>query len=928
MAWVHLTAHAEDGVTFSLPQAWLLLLPLGLFLWRYGRRPGPPMVLRWVLLVLGVGALAGPELRLANAGSDVAVVVDRSRSMPLDVDRVAQELVSLVESQRRPGDRVGVITFGREARVESPLSDVGRFGGFTRPVDAEASDLSAALDAAGALIPPERTGRVLVVSDGRATGADARGATRRLAARGIAVDYRQVARPEPALDIAVVSLDVPATVSVREPFQFSAVVQATAAVTGTVRLERDGRVLVKGPFDFKPGPNLLPLRDLLEAPGLVHYRLTVEASGDGVPENDVGLGVLRVEGPPRVLLLTQQPTGTLAKALGATGMNVDVRAPFKLSLDALDGVGVVVLENVDANALGETGLNALADYVDQAGGGLVMTGGRSSFGEGGYRRSPVEPLLPVSLEMREEQRRASVAMSVLMDSSCSMGVQVPDGRTKMELAAEGVTAALTLLNGNDEASIHMVDTEPHEIFPLSPVSDGLPLNKVASGFSGGGGIYVDVALRTARKEILSSDKPTRHVVLFSDAADSEEPGDYQETLAALRAANVTVSVIGLGKPTDPDADLLREVARRGAGRIYFAEDAMSLPRIFSQETLAVARATFVDEPASLEAAPDLPLLGPLPTQGLPQVGGYNLTYLKPRANVALRTLDTNAAPLLALWPHGAGRVVALTAEVDGKYTGGLRDWGALRATLEAMVRWSMASAAPKEDAVVRSERQGNVLRVTLDLPPGAPMPGALPTAVLLSGDGRSGVEKPLHWEDEDRLVAEYPLTGSGTWHPVVKWAGRVLRAPPVTLPYAPEFEPGSAKEGLKLLRALAAVGGGQERLSMTGLFQEAPESEGRVALAPWLVAFALALLLSEVAVRRFLSAPRVRAARARPVKETVTSRPATAPRTEAVKASGGGKTADPTEAPQDKPPEPPKPPPGMDSALEAARARARRRTGR
>ncbi|RKG64285.1 VWA domain-containing protein [Corallococcus sp. CA054B] len=913
-------------MTFTLPQAWLLLLPLGLFLWRYGRRPGPPMVLRWVLLVLGVAALSGPELRLANAGSDVAVVVDRSRSMPLDVDRVAQELISLVESQRRPGDRVGVITFGREARVESPLSESGRFGGFTRPVDAEASDLSAALDAAGALIPPERTGRVLVVSDGRSTGADARGATRRLAARGIAVDYRQVSRPEPALDVAVVSLDVPATVSVREPFQFSAVVQATSAVTGTVRLERDGKVLVKGPYDFKPGPNLLPLRDLLEEPGLVHYRLTVEVPGDGVPENDVGVGVLRVEGPPRVLLLTAQPSGTLSKALAATGMALEVKAPFHLSLEALDGVGVVVLENVDANALGETGLNALADYVDQAGGGLVMTGGRSSFGEGGYRRSPLEPLLPVSLEMREEQRRASVAMSVLMDSSCSMGMQVPDGRTKMELAAEGVTAALTLLNANDEASVHMVDTEPHEIFPLSPVSKGLPFDQVARGFSGGGGIYVGTALRTGSKEILRSEKPTRHVVLFSDAADSEEPGDYQETLAALRAANVTVSVIGLGKPTDPDADLLREVARRGAGRIYFAEDAMSLPRIFSQETLAVARATFVDEPSSLEAAPDLPLLGPLPTTGLPQVGGYNLTYLKPRANVALRTLDTNAAPVLALWPHGAGRTVALTAEVDGRYTGELREWGALRATLEAVVRWAMGRPTPKEEAVVRSERQGNVLRVTLDLPPGEPMPGALPTAVLLAGDGRSGVEKPLHWEDEDRLVVEYPLTGSGTWHPVVKWGGRVLRAPPVALPYAPEFEPGSAKEGLKLLRALAAVGGGQERLSMTGLFAEAPESEGRVALAPWLVAFALAAMLAEVAVRRFLSAPRVRAAREKPVKEASAREPKAAPRTDVQPSATTPKPVQ--EASAEQKPEPPKPPAGVDSALEAARARARRRTGR
>jgi uncharacterized membrane protein len=89
-----------------------------------------------------------------------------------------------------------------------------------------------------------------------------------------------------------------------------------------------------------------------------------------------------------------------------------VRAPFPVTLDALDGVvDTVVLENVDANQLGEPVLHVLASYVEQAGGGLVMTGGRSSFGEGGYRRSPVEPLLPVSLEMREEQRRTALAVT-------------------------------------------------------------------------------------------------------------------------------------------------------------------------------------------------------------------------------------------------------------------------------------------------------------------------------------------------------------------------------------------------------------------------------------------------------------------------------------------------------------------------------------
>ncbi|MFP2964011.1 VWA domain-containing protein, partial [Myxococcus sp. 1LA] len=745
-----------------------------------------------------------------------------------------------------------------------------------------------------------------------------------LAARGLAVDWRHLARPEPPLDVAVVSVDVPAAVSEREPFQFSAVVYASEAVTGTVRLERNGRVLLQGPFDFQPGPNVLPLRDLVEEPGLVRYQLSVAAPGDGVVENDRGVAVLRVEGPPRVLLLTNQSQGTLAQSLSASGLQLDVRTPFRLTLDDLDGVGSVVLENVDANALGEPGLNALAAYVEEAGGGLVMTGGRNSFGEGGFRRSPVEQLLPVSLEMREEQRRASLALSVLMDASCSMGVTVPDGRTKMELAAEGVVAALTLLNPKDEASVHMVDTAPHEIFPLSPVEEGLPLDAVARGFSGGGGIYVGEALRTGREEILRSEKPTRHVLLFSDASDSEEPGDYQRTLAILREKDVTVSVIGLGLPSDPDADLLREVAHRGGGRVYFAEDAMSLPRIFSQETLTVARATFVDEPASLEGAPDLSLLGPLSADGLPQVGGYNLTYLKPRANVALRTLDSNGAPILAMWPRGAGRTVAFTAEVDGPYTGELRTWAALRATLEGMVRWTLAGATPVGDAVVRTERRGHLLRVTLDLPPGEALPGAAPTVVLLPGDGRaSPVERPMRWEDEDRLVAEYPLEGSGTWHPVVRLGAKVLRAPPVTLPYAPEFEPGSAKAGLELLRALAAVGGGVERLSMTGLFKEAPESLGRVALAPWLVAVALAVLLAEVAVRRFLSAPRLRAARASRAVETPGVASPAAPSVQAPR------TAEPPLPERDSATPPAKPAESsVDSALDAARARARRRLDR
>ncbi|MER2561449.1 MAG: VWA domain-containing protein [Myxococcaceae bacterium] len=914
-------------MSFVAPQALLLLVPLGLLLWRTGKLNGPPMWLRGALVVLLVFALAQPEWRLESDGSDLIVVVDRSRSMPPGSLDQATELIHLLENERRTGDRVGVVSFGREVRVESPLSHDARFGGFSQAIDGEASNLATALDAAADLIPEERAGRVLILSDGRSTGLDPRASARRLAARGVPVDVRPLLREDAALDVAITGLEAPANVTQQEPFLLMATVKTNAATEATLTLLRNGKPITQSVRTLPEGATVITFRDLVETPGLVAYQLRVTAKGDGLPENDVGRAVVRVDGPPSVLVLTDRPTGVLVQTLKAAGMNVEARLPFALGMEHLENVGAVVLDDVEASRLSEAGLQVLAQYVREAGGGLVMLGGRHAFGEGGYRKSALEPVLPVSLEVREEQRKASVAISIIMDCSCSMGATVPDGRTKMELAAEGVVGALQLLNDRDEASVHMVDTGDHEIFGLTPVSSGLPLDKVARGFSGGGGIYVGVGLRTAKKEILRSGKPTRHVLLFSDAADSEEPDDYRETLDDLVEQNVTVSVIGMGTKADPDAQLLEEVAARGNGRIYFAEDAMSLPRIFSQETIAVARSSFVDGEIPLVVGPDLAMLGRIPSAGLSSCGGYSLTYLKPNASVGVRTSDENKAPLLAFWPHGLGRAVAFTGEVDGKYTGALSSWSGRRAMLEQAVRWVMPPQATSVDAVARARLTGNDLHVTLDFDPAAPPPSGQATLMLLSGDAKvKPIELPMRWEDEDRQGAHFVLPGTGTWHPVVKLQDRIFRAPPVTLPWVPEFEPAPPREGRNALVAVAKAGSGVERLAMTGLFAEGRQSFARVPLAPVLVSFAVLALVAEVFVRRFLSGPRPK----KRVAQKVAARPSTDSMPVIVASKPSAPRTPPTSPSEPPPPdaEPPPSKPAPKDPLAEARERARKRTQR
>ena len=66
----------------------------------------------------------------------------------------------------------------------------------------------------------------------------------------------------------------------------------------------------------------------------------------------------------------------------------------------------------------------------------------------------------------------------------------------------------------------------------------------------GGGIFTYTALVTAATMVQESKKGTRHIVLFADAADAEEPGDYVRLLETITPLGITVSVIGLGSETD------------------------------------------------------------------------------------------------------------------------------------------------------------------------------------------------------------------------------------------------------------------------------------------------------------------------------------------------------------------------------------------
>jgi Mg-chelatase subunit ChlD len=854
-------------IRFIFPELFLLSIPMGFAYWRWGRAPGITGALRIALLVVLLLAITGPQVNFGGKGIDIIVVADRSRSLPADADARIRELIENLQKNRGPGDRVGLITFGTKPAVESVLSHEARLQGYTKEILPDGSDLNEALHEALNLVQQNRPARILVFSDGEANGASPTSAARRANDLGVPIDHREFPR-ERTGDVAVDSLQLPETVGPREPFQYLVWVYSDREAAGKVTVFRDGEPIArdKSERSFTSGLNRLLFRDLLEEGGLHNYEVRVEVANDPLVENNRGAGVVRVDAGPRLLVLNGDgQEDNLVKALRAGRIPVDVAVAREhaLSAENLDRYRTVVLENVLAADLGRVKMERLAQFVEDLGGGLVVTGGERSFGNGGYFKSPLDDVLPVSMEMREEHRKTRLAMAIALDRSGSMAITVKGGKQKMDLANLGTAEAIKMLSPGDSVAVIAVDSAPHVIQKLTPVDDPAAIAaKVTKIQSMGGGIFVYEALVAAGKQLIDSDQSTKHIILFSDANDSEEPGDYKKLLAQFEKAGITTSVIGLGTPHDADSRLLEDIARLGHGNIMFTDDAEELPRLFTQDTMSVARSSFIKkdsekQPAGIpgEVIPSAQLMGEFAAGKFPSVDGYNLSYLKPDATMGVVSQDEYAAPWSAFWYRGLGRAAAITVEVDGQYSGAFGKWDEYPDFLITHARWLLGGDTP-DDVYLKLEREGQDAVVTVELDPDRPgkVTGDAPTlSILPPSDEREEVlDLPFQWTGPNSLQARFKLTRTGTYRTLVKLGGRnIVRGPAITLPYSPEFMPRvGLPEGRKVLAAISELTGGRERLDVLEAFADRPRSARMTSLLPWLFTAAVILLLLEIAGRR------------------------------------------------------------------------------
>ena len=159
--------------------------------------------------------------------------------------------------------------------------------------------------------------------------------------------------------------------------------------------------------------------------GFYRFRVVVEAARNTFSQNDRADSNTIVKGEPRTLVLrgNEVVAAELINALKAEGQIVDSIDPGGPP-DRPRGASSTTTASSSSTSRGcgftDAQLEALQTFVRDLGRGLVMVGGPSAYGAGGYTKTPVEEALPVDMGVRNRQREPDIALVVVIDKSGSM----------------------------------------------------------------------------------------------------------------------------------------------------------------------------------------------------------------------------------------------------------------------------------------------------------------------------------------------------------------------------------------------------------------------------------------------------------------------------------------------------------------------------
>ncbi|HEY8228329.1 MAG TPA: glutamine amidotransferase [Pyrinomonadaceae bacterium] len=395
------------------------------------------MTLRAVLLILIVMLLLRPVVVVSSViprSSYISLVVDDSLSMKLSDTSGGVSRLDTTKQALFSGDK----SFLKQLEDRFKTNLYGFAGTLTRLKDG--NDLygeGRSSDVAGALAETIKRSSgmplsaIVIATDGAANVPNDLAATiRELRARDIAVFTIGVGNTSKALDAELVRVSIPRRVLVgsRLNIQAFASLSGFGATKALIGVREDGRAIKTEEFNLR-GNDTQPveLEITPNNPGVHRYTIEITPlDGELTIENNKQDALVEVvEGPARVLHVEGEPRWELGKireslqpneknvvlvSLQRTGENKfyrqgisnqgELATGFPKTEEELFSYQGLILGSVEAAFFTAEQLRSIEAFVARRGGGVLALGGRLAFDGGRYKGTPIEDLLPLTLQGR------------------------------------------------------------------------------------------------------------------------------------------------------------------------------------------------------------------------------------------------------------------------------------------------------------------------------------------------------------------------------------------------------------------------------------------------------------------------------------------------------------------------------------------------
>lgn len=388
-------------------------------------------------------------------------------------------------------------------------------------------------------------------------------------------------------------------------------------------------------------PQLIPID-----PGdhrVVNAHLT---PGDAWPENDALTLNLPVPRIAKRWWIGQPPVEATSawRVFAATEMPADPTSYL--------APGIVVLNNISADAISAVQQERLTQYVRDLGGGLLLLGGDHAFGAGDYIGSAFEALSPLASAPQNPQRE----WVILVDSSGSMASPSEDGTSRWQRASSAAAELLAHLPPHDSTNIGSFARDLRFWAPAAPAGDLAKLSLPPSDIIPQGPTNLDAILQSIAGKL---DPGSRiEIIIISDADTTI--ADPEDLAMRYRDVSARVHLLAIGKSVNTS---VQKFSALTSGSFAQQPDAArwvgSLRQLFLS-TLSDRKGTF---PVDITFEKDLATLPVHPA------ATWNRTWLKENATLLASGDDAGSrTPLAAIWRFGNGMVGAAAFPASGNET--------------------------------------------------------------------------------------------------------------------------------------------------------------------------------------------------------------------------------------------------------------------